>query len=51
MGRDKNTSRDNHQQGFLFFFFLWKNTIHRFGLLHMLITDNETQFDNRKMRE
>lgn len=29
----------------------WKNIISKFGLTHMLNTDNNTQFDNRKMRE
>jgi hypothetical protein len=32
-------------------FLLWKNIIYKFGLTRMLNTENDTQFDNRKMRE
>jgi hypothetical protein len=32
-------------------FLLWKNIIYKFGLTHMLNTENDTQFDNRKIRE
>jgi hypothetical protein len=32
-------------------FLLWKNIIYKFGLTHMLNTENDTQFDNKKMRE
>ena len=31
--------------------FIWKNIICRFGVLHVIISDNGKQFDNPKFRK